>query len=89
MLPDSRRSDRRGFPSRFSTSRLSCEMAMIGSLRSLASALSPREMSAISCCRLSSRRAGAAARQLQVVDDDQAERRRWRAPVAGGGGGGK
>jgi hypothetical protein len=56
MLPDSRRSDRRGLPSRFSTSRFSWEIAMIGILRSLASAFSPREMSAISCWRFSSRR---------------------------------
>src|SRR3546814_3364373 len=52
--PDSRRAESCGrLSSRCSTARLSCESASTGTLRSLASVLSPRLISEISCTRLS------------------------------------
>ena len=54
MAPDSRRSAITGrFSARVSTWRLSCDSATTGTLSSLASALSDREMLEISCSRLS------------------------------------
>ena len=54
MAPDSRRSESCGrlLPPRDSTERFNCESAMIGTLSSLAIALSDREIMATSCSRL-------------------------------------
>ena len=72
IAPDSRRSASCGFllGARLDR-RLSCESAITGTLSSLASALSEREM--LGDLLLAAVGVDGAAHELQVVDDDQAE----------------